>query len=78
MGDSISLAASGGADKKVIIWNVDKGLRMHVFTGHGEAVTGLAYDIMNTQLWSVGTDRSCRVWDLIKAKVVVSVRRHSE
>lgn len=78
LGEQVSIAASGGADRKVIIWNVDKSLKLQVFVGHQDSVYGLAYDRENQQLWSAGGDRTLRVWDLVRGKQGWCIKRHSE
>ncbi|CAK60903.1 unnamed protein product (macronuclear) [Paramecium tetraurelia] len=78
MGEFMSVIASGGADRKIIIWNLDRGIRLHVFAGHQEAVTCLAFDIENRQLWSGGADRTIRCWDIATGKTILTAKRHSE
>lgn len=34
MGEYMSIIASGGSDKKIIIWNLDRAIKLHVFVGH--------------------------------------------
>lgn len=34
MGEFMSVIASGGADRKIIIWNLDRAIKLHIFVGH--------------------------------------------
>ncbi|CAD8112600.1 unnamed protein product [Paramecium sonneborni] len=78
MGEFMSVIASGGADKKIIIWNLDRAIKLHIFVGHQEAVTCLTFDIENRQLWSGGADRTIRCWDIATGKSILTAKRHSE
>ncbi|CAK57453.1 unnamed protein product (macronuclear) [Paramecium tetraurelia] len=78
MGEFMSVVASGGADKKIILWNLDRAIKLHIFVGHQEAVTCLTFDIENRQLWSGSADRTIRCWDIATGKSILTAKRHSE
>jgi WD40 repeat protein len=37
-------------------------------TGHMDTVTSLDYDLAKLHLWSVGADRTVRVWDVFHGR----------
>jgi len=62
--------ATGGADKKLIIWDADTLTPMKTFTQHRDAVSGLSFVrhiLSNTsgeQLFSGSFDRTIKTWSL--------------
>jgi len=37
--------ASGGTDKRIIIWNVDGGIKLKELIGHVDTITSIDYDL---------------------------------
>lgn len=70
--------ASGGTDKRIIIWNVDGGVKLKEFIGHHDTVTSLDYDLETQHLWSVAADRTVRIWDVFNGRQLKNVKRHSD
>lgn len=61
--DTGKFVATGGADKRLIIWSADKLKPLRVFTQHRDAVTSLAFRRGTNQLYSSSADRTVKVWD---------------
>ena len=58
------LAASGGADRTVILWDLESESFVRAFYGHSEPVWSLAFTPDRRRLLSAGSDEVVRVWDL--------------
>lgn len=54
--------ASGGADRKLIIWDASTLKPIKVFTQHRDAVTSLAFRGKTGQLFSGSKDRTVKIW----------------
>ncbi len=61
--DTGQFVATGGADKRLIIWSADKLEPLRVFTQHRDAVTSLAFRRGTNQLYSSSADRTVKIWD---------------
>ena len=61
--DTGKYVATGGADKRLIIWSADKLKPLRVFTQHRDAVTSLAFRRGTNQLYSCSADRTVKIWD---------------
>lgn len=68
------LLATGGADRKVLVWDVDGGFCTHYFKGHGGVVSCVMFhpDPEKQLLFSGSDDggdhATVRVWDVSKTK----------
>ncbi|KAL8874681.1 MAG: hypothetical protein Q9174_000021 [Haloplaca sp. 1 TL-2023] len=56
--------ATGGADKRLIIWSATDLKPLRVFTQHRDAVTSLAFRKGTNQLYSSSKDRTIKSWSL--------------
>ncbi len=56
--------ATGGADKRLIIWSAADLKPLRIFTQHRDAVTGLAFRKGTNQLYSCSKDRTIKTWSL--------------
>ncbi|KAL8789867.1 MAG: hypothetical protein Q9213_000935 [Squamulea squamosa] len=56
--------ATGGADKRLIIWSAADLKPLRVFTQHRDAVTSLAFRRGTNQLYSSSKDRTIKTWSL--------------
>ncbi|KAL8655700.1 MAG: hypothetical protein Q9210_000722 [Variospora velana] len=56
--------ATGGADKRLIIWSATDLKPLRIFTQHRDAVTGLAFRKGTNQLYSSSKDRTIKTWSL--------------
>ena len=61
--DTGKFVATGGADKRLIIWSADDLKPLRVFTQHRDAVTSLAFRRGTNQLYSSSRDRTIKIWD---------------
>ena len=58
--------ASGGADKKVLIWDLAHGHLLAELTGHVMTVCSLAFSRDGTVLATASLDSSIQLWDFAK------------
>ncbi|KAL8974768.1 MAG: hypothetical protein Q9197_001004 [Variospora fuerteventurae] len=56
--------ATGGADKRLIIWSATELKPLRIFNQHRDAVTGLAFRQGTNQLYSSSKDRTIKTWSL--------------
>ncbi|KAL8773113.1 MAG: hypothetical protein Q9209_001789 [Squamulea sp. 1 TL-2023] len=56
--------ATGGADKRLIIWSAADLKPLRIFTQHRDAVTSLAFRRGTNQLYSSSKDRTIKTWSL--------------
>ncbi|CAG8616876.1 2772_t:CDS:10 [Paraglomus brasilianum] len=70
--------ASGGADKKINIWNVDDNKFLKCFWQHKDAVTALAFRKGANQLYSASKDRSIKVWNIDELSYVETLYGHQD
>lgn len=56
--------ATGGADKRLVIWSATDLTPLRVFTQHRDAITGLAFRRGTDQLYSASKDRTIKTWSL--------------
>ena len=61
--DTGKYVATGGADKRLIIWSADNLKPLRVFQQHRDSVTSLAYRRGTNQLYSSSADRTVKIWD---------------
>jgi WD40 repeat protein/tRNA A-37 threonylcarbamoyl transferase component Bud32 len=70
------LVASSSMDGTVRVWDAEDLRPLHVFTGHGSPVTGVAFLPVQKRILSVGRDRTARVWDLESEKELLRLVGH--
>ncbi|KAL8877073.1 MAG: hypothetical protein Q9198_004844, partial [Flavoplaca austrocitrina] len=56
--------ATGGVDKRLIIWSAADLKPLRIFTQHRDAVTSLAFRRGTNQLYSSSKDRTIKTWSL--------------
>ncbi|KAL2207541.1 WD40 repeat-like protein [Sarocladium strictum] len=69
---------TGGADKKLIIYDAATLKSLKVFTHHRDAVTGLAFRRGTNQLYSCSKDRTVKVWSLDELAYVETLFGHQD
>jgi ribosomal RNA-processing protein 9 len=70
--------ATGGADKKLIIWHAEMLKPLKVFTQHRDAVTALAFRRGTNQLFSASKDRTIKIWSLNELAYVETLFGHQD
>ena len=58
------LLASGGADRKIIIWDIPTGKQIYTLTEHNQTVLSLAFNREGNLLASGGADGGVKIWDV--------------
>jgi cytochrome c len=72
-----TLAASGGDDFAVEIWDLSTGLSRHRLEGHKGQVSGLAQSPDGRRLASASWDGTIRLWDIASGKSLSVMTGHS-
>ena len=70
--------ATGGTDRKLIIWNAADLKPLRVFTQHRDAVTSLAFRRGTNQLYSASKDRTIKTWSLNELAYVETLFGHQD
>ncbi|KAI2623276.1 WD40 repeat-like protein [Hypoxylon sp. NC1633] len=86
MADILCVAASqdgkfvvtGGADKRLIVYDAKSLKPLRVFMHHRDAVTGLAFRRGTNQLYSASKDRTVKVWSLDELTYIETLFGHQD
>jgi len=70
--------ASGGHDQVIHIWNPDTLEWLHVFKGHRNIISGLAFQQKQHQLFSASNDKTIKVWNLDQMAYVETLFGHED
>lgn len=70
--------ATGGADKRLIIWSADDLTPLRIFTQHRDAVTSLSFRRNTNQLYSSSKDRTIKTWGLDELAYVETLFGHQD
>ena len=70
--------ATGGADRRLIIWSAADLTPVRAFNQHRDAVTGLAFRRGTNQLYSSSADRTIKTWDLDAMGYVETLFGHQD
>ncbi|NWX77445.1 U3IP2 protein, partial [Alca torda] len=70
--------ATGDRNKLIMIWDAATCKRLHIFTGHHDAVSGLSFRKGTHQLYSASHDRSVKVWDVAENAYVETLFGHQD
>lgn len=71
------LLATGGADDKIFVWNLEDGAKKHEIKSDTGGTTALAFSRSGRSLVSAGGDMSLRVWSVGTGKLRETLRRHT-
>ncbi|KAI2473761.1 WD40 repeat-like protein [Annulohypoxylon bovei var. microspora] len=69
---------TGGADKRLIVYDAKSLKPLRVFMHHRDAVTGLAFRRGTNQLYSASKDRTVKVWSLDELAYVETLFGHQD
>jgi serine/threonine protein kinase len=70
------ILASGGADRRIRLWNTDTGKIIYTFDGHLESITAMQFMPNGKILISTGADRTIRFWDLESKQLLKTIEAH--
>ncbi|NXL44747.1 U3IP2 protein, partial [Podilymbus podiceps] len=70
--------ATGDRNKLIMIWDAATCKRLHIFTGHRDAVSGLSFRKGTHQLYSASYDRCVKVWDVAENAYVETLFGHQD
>lgn len=70
--------ATGGADKKLIIWDAKTLKPLQMFTQHRDSVTALAFRRGTNQLYSASKDRTVKIWSLDELAYIETLFGHQD
>ncbi|NWI39892.1 U3IP2 protein, partial [Picathartes gymnocephalus] len=70
--------ATGDRNKLIMIWDAATCKRLHIFTGHRDAVSGLSFRKGTHQLYSASHDRCIKVWDVAENAYVETLFGHQD
>ena len=73
-----NLFATGGADKRVHVWDTRTMTHVTAFAGHRGAITGLGFRHGTGQLFSCSEDRTVKIWSLDDMAYVDTLFGHQE
>ncbi|RIK88318.1 MAG: hypothetical protein DCC67_00705 [Planctomycetota bacterium] len=72
------LAAAGGAERVLWIWDVATGKTLHRIAGHAGAIQDVAFTPDGRRLVSVGDETLVRVWDVTTGEPVAALEGHAQ
>ncbi|KAL1881154.1 hypothetical protein VTK73DRAFT_4601 [Phialemonium thermophilum] len=70
--------ATGGADKRLVVYDAATLRPLRAFTHHRDAVTGLVFRRGTNQLYSCSKDRTVKVWSLDELAYVETLFGHQD
>ncbi|NXO01748.1 U3IP2 protein, partial [Rhinopomastus cyanomelas] len=70
--------ATGDRNKLIMIWDAATCKRLHIFTGHHDAVSGLSFQKGTHQLYSASHDRCVKVWNVAENAYVETLFGHQD
>lgn len=73
-----TFVVTGGADRKLIVWDATTLLPLRVFSQHRAAVTSLAFRRGTNQLYSASADRTVKVWSLDELAYIETLFGHQD
>ena len=70
--------ATGGADRKIIVWDGSTLNPLKTFTQHRDAVISLAFRRGTNQLFSASKDRTIKIWSLNELAYIETLFGHQD
>ncbi|ELR54727.1 U3 small nucleolar RNA-interacting protein 2 [Bos mutus] len=74
----LCMAISCDRSKLILIWEAQSCQHLYTFTGHRDAVSGLAFRRGTHQLYSTSHDRSVKVWNVAENSYVETLFGHQD
>lgn len=65
--------AVGSSDRSITLFEVAGGRRVHVMSGHDEAIHNLAFSPDGQRLASVASDHTARIWDPARGSLLLTI-----
>uniref|UniRef100_A0A7E4UX80 LisH domain-containing protein n=1 Tax=Panagrellus redivivus TaxID=6233 RepID=A0A7E4UX80_PANRE len=72
------ILASAARDKAIRLWHVNKGICLHVITGHDNWIRGLVFHPTGKYLISVSDDKTMRTWCVEQKRQIKSMPVHKQ
>ncbi|CAK9070358.1 unnamed protein product [Durusdinium trenchii] len=72
------MVLSGGRDRKLMLWDLNRSDADQDLVGHTQAVRCLAVDWAGQRAMSGSVDRSLQLWDLVMCHCVLELRGHTD
>lgn len=71
--------ASGGKDKKIIIWSVQENKFLHCFKQqHKDTITSMSFRKGHNQLYTVSGDRTVKLWNVDELSYIETLFGHQD
>ncbi|KFR02825.1 U3 small nucleolar RNA-interacting protein 2, partial [Opisthocomus hoazin] len=70
--------ATGDRNKLIMTWDAATCKRLHIFTGHRDAVSALSFRKGTHQLYSASHDRCVKVWNVAENAYVETLYGHQD
>lgn len=70
--------ATGGKDRRIVVWDAETLKCLKVFSQHRDAVTGLVFRRGTNQMYSSSKDRTVKVWSLDELAYVETLFGHQD
>eukprot|EP01048_Picozoa_sp_COSAG05_P006448 COSAG05_NODE_418_length_10011_cov_18.784100_2_plen_439_part_00 len=77
IGPELNNLASGGADRVVNLWSLQRDTPLHSLKGHFDVVSSVTYHPSNKYLVSTSFDKTWRLWDLETQQSILVQEGHS-
>ncbi len=72
------LAASGGSNNSVHVWDVERRIEVAVLQGHRGWIKDICFSPDGSWLATGGQDRTVRIWDVVKQEQIQVVEGHTD
>ena len=72
------LLASGGKERKILVWAAEDGRLVHSLTGHEDNIGALAWSPDGQMLASGSDDKTIRIWEVASETAVMTLRSHGD